>query len=102
MPIEQQSRYLNKYVEVEWVDIVSTAGWEKSEDTKMPIFLSYGYVINYDDEELRIATTKDEEGEWYGFTIMPVGVIKKISPLIKEGPEDYYPSNWTNSAPITT
>ncbi len=76
-----------KFIEVEWVDIISTAGWEKSEETKMPTFWSYGWLVNYDDKELRIATTKDEDGEWYGFTVMPIGVIKKITPLFKGGDE---------------
>jgi len=73
------------YVEVEWVDIISTAGWEKSEDTKMPVFWSYGYLINHDDDEVRIATTKDEDGEWFGLTVMPAGCVKKITPLGKGG-----------------
>jgi len=73
------------YVEVEWIDIISTSGWEKSEDTKMPTLWSYGYLINHDDEEVRIATTKDEDGEWYSFTIMPIGCVKKITPLGKGG-----------------
>ena len=76
---------LYKYVEVEWVDIISTAGWEKTEETKMPIFWSYGYLINHDDEEVRIATTKDEKDEWYGFTVMPIGCVKKITPLVEGG-----------------
>jgi hypothetical protein len=74
-----------KYVEVEWVDIISTAGWEKTEETKMPTFWSYGYLINHDDEEVRIATTKDEKDEWYGFTVMPIGCVKKITPLVEGG-----------------
>ena len=74
-----------KYVEVEWVDIVSTAGWEKSEDTKMPVLWSYGYLINHDDDEVRIATTKDEDGEWFGLTVMPAGCVKKITPLVTGG-----------------
>jgi|TARA_R110002020_G_scaffold134391_2_gene299938 hypothetical protein len=77
-----------KYVEVEWRDIISTAGWERSEDTKLPIFWSYGYLINHDDDEVRIATTKDEKGEWFGFTVIPPGCVKKISPLIKGGNRD--------------
>ena len=74
-----------KYVEVEWQDIISTAGWERYEDTKLPTFWSYGYLINNNDDEVRIATTKDEKGEWFGFTVIPPGCVKKISPLIKGG-----------------
>ena len=73
------------YVEVEWIDIISTSGWEKSEDTKMPTFWSYGYLVNHDDEEVRIATTKDEDDEWYGFTVIQAGCVKKITPLGKGG-----------------
>mgnify|MGYP003146506378 CR=1 FL=1 len=69
------------YVEVEWLDIVSTAGWEKSEDTKLAVFWSYGFLINHDKEEVRIAVCKDEEGEWFGFTIIPAGCVKKITSL---------------------
>tara|TARA_R100000315_G_C5234478_1_gene145829 strand:+ start:3457 stop:3717 length:261 start_codon:yes stop_codon:yes gene_type:complete len=74
-----------KYVEVEWLDIISTAGWEKSEETKMPVFWSYGYLINHDDEEVRIATTKDEDNEWFGITVIPNGCVKKITPLVTGG-----------------
>ena len=73
------------HVEVEWVDIISTAGWEKSEETKLPIFWSYGILVNPDDEEVRIATSQDERGEWFGFTVMPAGCVKKITPLTKGG-----------------
>ena len=52
------------YVEVEWQDIISTAGWERYEDTK------------------------DEKDEWFGFTVIPPGCVKKISPLIKGGNRD--------------
>lgn len=73
------------YVEVEWIDIISTAGWEKSDETTMPIFWSYGYLVNHDHQEVRIATTKDEKGEWFGFTVMPIGCVRKITPLVTGG-----------------
>jgi|TARA_R110002020_G_scaffold382991_1_gene593660 hypothetical protein len=68
-------------VEVEWYDIIATAGWEKDDEVTCPLFVSVGYLIKQDDSFVKIATTKDDKNDWYGWHVFPSGCIKKIRPL---------------------
>jgi|TARA_R100000750_G_C2284718_1_gene72579 hypothetical protein len=70
-----------KLVEVEWVDILATSGWEKVEDVNPPTFYTYGYLIYKDKDVIKVSSTKDESGDWYGTHAFPKGCIKKIRPL---------------------
>jgi len=75
------SRNNEQLVEVEWYDIIATAGWEKDDEVTCPLFITVGYLIKHDESFVRIATTKDEKGEWYGWNVFPSGCVKKIRPL---------------------
>jgi hypothetical protein len=70
-----------KLVEVEWVDILATSGWEKLEEVVPPTFYTYGYLVYKDKDVIKVSSTKDESGDWYGTHAFPKGCVKKIRPL---------------------
>ena len=68
-------------VEVEWVDIFATCGWEKLEEVVSPTFYTYGYMVYKDKNIIKVSCTKDDSGEWFATHAFPRGCIKKIRPL---------------------
>ena len=70
-----------KLVEVEWVDIFATCGWEKLDEVVSPSFYTYGYLVYKDKNTIKVACTKDESGDWFATHAFPRGCIKKIRPL---------------------
>ncbi len=70
-----------KLVEVEWVDIFATCGWEKIEEVNPPHLHTYGYLVYKDKDTIKVASTKDEHGEWFATHAFPRGCVKKIRPL---------------------
>lgn len=70
-----------KLVEVEWVDVLATSGWEKLDEVNPPTFYTYGYLVYKDKYTIKVACTKDEASEWYGTHAFPRGCVKKIRPL---------------------
>ena len=70
-----------KLVEVEWVDIFATSGWEKLEEVNPPHLHTYGYLVYKDKDTIKVASTKDEHGEWFATHAFPRGCVKKIRPL---------------------
>jgi hypothetical protein len=67
-----------KLVCVEWVDIFASAGWEKEDEIEPPTFWNVGYLVRQDKRVVKIATTKDEKGEYFGITAFPVGCVVSI------------------------
>ena len=45
-----------------------------------------GYLVHQDKKVVKIATTKDEKGEWYGFHAFPTGCVVSIKDAI-DNPE---------------
>ena len=41
-------------VEVEWVDIFATCGWEKLEEVVSPTFYTYGYMVYKDKNTIKV------------------------------------------------
>ena len=70
-----------KLVEVEWVDVLATSGWEKLDEVNPPTFYTYGYLVYKDKYTIKVACTKDEANEWYGTHAFPRGCVKKVRPL---------------------
>ena len=70
-----------KLVEIEWVDILATSGWEKLEEVVPPTFYTYGYLVFKDKDTIKVACTRDQSGEWFATHAFPRGCIKNIRPL---------------------
>ena len=73
-----------KFVEIEWVDILATSGWEKPEEVDPTRCWSVGYLIFKDDKTIKIANTigeADGKKEWAGIHAFPIGCVKKIRPI---------------------
>tara|TARA_R100001086_G_scaffold237546_1_gene161669 strand:+ start:58 stop:297 length:240 start_codon:yes stop_codon:yes gene_type:complete len=68
-----------RLVTVEWRDILGTSGWEKPSEVDPPTFWTVGYLIKKNKEVIKIASTKDEKGEWTTITAFPAGCVKKIT-----------------------
>jgi len=72
---------MEKLVEVHWLDIVASAGWEKLEDVNPEGMITTGYMVFKDKDVCKIANTKDSKGSWFGIHAIPLGCVKKIRPL---------------------
>jgi|TARA_Y100000310_G_C20664581_1_gene806756 hypothetical protein len=68
-----------RLVVVEWLDIYATCGWEKADEAEPQRLWSTGYLVHKDKKVVKIATTKDEKGEWYSFHAFPAGCIVSIT-----------------------
>jgi hypothetical protein len=68
-------------VEVEWVDVLATCGWEKLEEVNIPTLKTYGYLVYKDKDSIKVSSTKDEGGDWFATHAFPRGCVKKIRPL---------------------
>tara|TARA_R100000687_G_scaffold29712_1_gene24694 strand:+ start:58 stop:297 length:240 start_codon:yes stop_codon:yes gene_type:complete len=68
-----------RLVTVEWRDILGTSGWEKPSEVDPPTLWTVGYLIKKNKEVIKIASTKDEKGEWTTITAFPAGCVKKIT-----------------------
>ena len=66
---------------VEWLDIYASAGWEKEDEIEPQTFWSIGYLIVKDSKVLKIANTKDEEGNYFGVTAFPIGCVVSITDI---------------------
>jgi len=62
---------------VEWVDTVSDAGWETKETVNTKLVKQVGWIVQNDDDVLKIASTVSEE-EYYSVTAIPVGCIRAV------------------------
>jgi hypothetical protein len=72
-----------KIVEVLWEDITSNTGWHEPKEIlhyKPLEIKTVGYLINKDKKYLKLGHTVSEDND-SDFTIIPVGVIKKIRSL---------------------
>jgi hypothetical protein len=68
---------MGKLVFVEWVDTVSDAGWETKETVNTKLVKQVGWIVQNDDDVLKIASTVSEE-EYYSVTAIPVGCIRSV------------------------
>ena len=85
-PVGTQEKAL---VIVKWRDILSCSGWEKADDIACPIFFSVGWLIDRDDDTIKIASTLDYEDFTdeakdeakpipYGITALPTGCVVDV------------------------
>jgi len=67
-----------RLVTVEWLDIYATSGWEKADEVEPQRLWTVGYLVQQDKKVVKVATTKDEKGEWYAFHAFPAGCVVSI------------------------
>jgi len=75
-----------RLVVIEWLDIYATSGWEKIDEVEPQRIWTVGYLVHQDKKVIKVATTKDEKGEWYGFHAFPTGCVVSIKDAI-DNPE---------------
>ena len=68
-----------KLAKVEWLDILASAGWEKEDEIEPQPFVSVGYLIVKDSKVVKLATTKDEKGDYFGVTAFPIGCVVSVT-----------------------
>lgn len=69
---------------VEWLDAVSSNGWELYEETtNSPHLIStVGYLIKESEDSVLLAMAKDEESDNFNCTfVIPKGMVKEIKLL---------------------
>ena len=76
-----RSKKRPKLVVLTWRDIVAYADWTPVKDVKIPVFKTTGYLIKKDKDEIILAHTQDEKGEWFGLDAYPPGCIVDIKPI---------------------
>ena len=70
-----------KLVTIEWRDIIAYSDWTPLSEIKIPKFKTIGYLIKKDREQVILAHTQDEKGEWFGFDVFPRGAVISITPI---------------------
>ena len=43
-----------------------------------------GYLVQQDKKVVKVATTKDEKGEWYAFHAFPSGCVVSIKDVVDD------------------
>mgnify|MGYP003682781301 FL=1 len=66
-----------RLVFVEWVDTVSSAGWDTKDEIDIKLVKEVGWLIEENAERIKIARTISEE-EYYSITAIPKGCIKSV------------------------
>ena len=67
----------SRLVFVEWVDTVSSAGWDTKDEIDIKLVKEVGWLIEENAERIKIARTISEE-EYYSITAIPKGCIKSV------------------------
>ena len=73
-----------RLVTVEWLDIYATSGWEKADEVEPQRLWTVGYLVQQDKKVVKVATTKDEKGEWYAFHAFPSGCVVAIKDVVDD------------------
>ena len=79
-----------RLVKVTWRDILQCSGWEKYDDVDAPQFVSVGWLVSRDGEQIKIASTLDYADAFgdakdeakpvpYGITAFPAGCVDDIT-----------------------
>ena len=79
-----------RLVKVTWRDILQCSGWEKYDDVAAPLFVSVGWLVSRDGEQIKIASTLDYDDAFddakdeakpvpYGITAFPAGCVDDIT-----------------------
>ena len=79
-----------RLVKVTWRDILQCSGGEKYDDVDAPQFVSVGWLVSRDGEQIKIASTLDYDDAFddakdeakpvpYGITAFPAGCVDDIT-----------------------
>ena len=66
---------------VKWRDIIASADWTKAEELDPPVFETWGWLVYKDKDTVKVASTRDEKGSWFGVHAFPTGCIIGIEKL---------------------
>ena len=55
--------------------------WTKAEELDPPVFETWGWLVYKDKDTIKVASTKDEKGIWYGVHAFPKGCVIGIEKL---------------------
>ena len=72
---------VNKIVTIRWRDIVQHADWTPAEEVSCPEFLSIGWLVEENEDEIKIGGTLDEKDTPFGITAFPKGCVLEITTL---------------------
>lgn len=72
---------VNKIVTIRWRDIVQHADWTPAEEVSCPEFLSIGWLVEENEDEIKIGGTLDEKDTPFGITAFPKGCVLEITNL---------------------
>lgn len=72
---------VNKIVTIRWRDIVQHADWTPAEEVSCPEFLSIGWLVEENGDEIKIGGTLDEKDTPFGITAFPKGCVLEITNL---------------------
>jgi len=78
-----RSKKRPKLVRVTWRDVIAYSDWTPVKDAKLPVLNTTGYLIQKDKDQITLAHTQDEKGEWFGLDVFPRGCVLEIK-LIAE------------------
>lgn len=78
-----------RLVKITWRDILQCSGWEKASDVEAPQFISVGWLVSRDGDQIKIASTLDYADAFgdakdeakpvpYGITAFPAGCVDDI------------------------
>lgn len=73
----------HRLVRVYWTDIEQEGGWSTHRRNKPEVLLSYGLLVDQDDESLYLADTHLEGDQWGGLSKFPNGCIKKVEKIME-------------------
>jgi hypothetical protein len=76
-----RSKKRPKLVVITWRDIVAYSDWTPVKDVKIPVLKTIGYLIKKDKDQIILAHTQDEKGEWFGLDAYPRGCVSDIKPI---------------------
>ena len=73
-----------RLVLVEWLDArlyPDTMNEKRTEDCRLPLFISVGYLVRRDNVTTAIAAERNDEGDYRQITLIPTGSIQAIKEL---------------------
>ena len=77
---------------VTWHDISSRADWQGLEEVQAlrpEKCITVGWLVQQDDDQIIVADSVTESGEFGGTTVIPRAVIQKTKKIAKSRPESF-------------
>lgn len=72
-----------KAIYVEWEDAASMAGWHRSDEHRLILIKTCGFLASEDKKSITVSCSRDEENDYWGSCItIPKAWIKKKRVMI--------------------